>query len=150
MRLRDLLDDQSVKIGLESVDKEECFEEMVDILVQAGRVADRAATLRAIQTREEQGTTGIGTGIAVPHAKHGSIPSLMAALGVSREGIEFDSIDGEPVHLVILLLANINEPGPHLQALVEIARLVRIPGFYRKAVEAGAPAQILELLDSEE
>jgi PTS system fructose-specific IIC component len=150
MRLRDLLDDQSVKIGLESVDKEECFEEMVDILVQAGRVADRAATLRAIQTREEQGTTGIGTGIAVPHAKHGSIPSLMAALGVSREGIEFDSIDGEPVHLVVLLLANINEPGPHLQALVEIARLVRIPGFYRKAVEASTPAEILELLDSEE
>ncbi len=150
MRLRDLLDDQSIKIGLESVDKEECFEEMVDILVQAGRVSDRAATLRAIQDREEQGTTGIGTGIAVPHAKHGSIPSLIAAMGISRDGIEFDSIDGEPVHLVVLLLANINEPGPHLQALVEIARLVRIPGFYRKAVEASTAADILQILDSEE
>ena len=150
MRLRDLLDDQSINIGLESVDKEECFEEMVDILVRAGRVSDRAATLRAIQDREEQGTTGIGTGIAVPHAKHGSIPSLIAAMGISREGIEFDSIDGEPVHLVVLLLANINEPGPHLQALVEIARLVRIPGFYRKAVEASTAADILQILDSEE
>ena len=64
MRLRDLLDGQSVKIGLESVDKEECFEEMVDILVRAGRVSDRVATLKAIQDREAQGTTGIGTGIA--------------------------------------------------------------------------------------
>ena len=74
----------------------------------------------------------------------------MAAMGISREGIEFDAIDGEPVHLVVLLLANINEPGPHLQALVEIARLVRIPGFYRKAVEASSAAEILQILDSEE
>jgi mannitol/fructose-specific phosphotransferase system IIA component (Ntr-type) len=150
MRLRDLLDEQSVKIGLESVDKEECFEEMVDILVRAGRVSDRAATLRAILDREAQGTTGIGTGIAVPHAKHGSIPSLMAAVGISQEGIEFDAIDGEPVHMVVLLLANSSEPGPHLQALVEIARLVRIAGFYRKVVAASTPAEILEILDAEE
>jgi mannitol/fructose-specific phosphotransferase system IIA component (Ntr-type) len=150
MRLRDLLDDKSVKIGLESVDKEECFEEMVDILVRAGRVSDRAATLKAIQSREDQGTTGIGTGIAVPHAKHESIPSLMAALGISSEGIEFEAIDSEPVHLVVLLLANISEPGPHLQALVEIARLVKIPGFYRKVVEAGSISEILDILDSEE
>ncbi len=150
MRLRDLLDEAAVKTGLESVDKEECFEEMVDILVRAGRVVDRDATLRAILDREELSTTGIGEGVAVPHGKHESIPELIAAFGTSRDGIEFDSVDGEPVHMVILLLASKDNPGPHVQALAEISRLVRIPGFYRKAVEANTPAELLDILDTEE
>jgi mannitol/fructose-specific phosphotransferase system IIA component (Ntr-type) len=150
MRLRDLLDEAAVKIGLESVDKEECFEEMVDILVQAGRVSDRAATLRAIQDREDLATTGIGEGVAVPHGKHESIPELIAALGTSSEGIEFDSVDGKPVHLVVLLLASTDNPGPHILALAEISRLVRTPGFFRKAIDAKTPAELLDMLDAEE
>lgn len=150
MRLRDLLGEAAVKIGLESVDKEECFEEMVDVLVQAGRIVDRAATLRAIQDREDLATTGIGEGVAVPHGKHESIPKLIAAMGTSRDGIEFDSVDGKPVHLVVLLLASHNNPGPHILALAEISRLVRTPGFFRKAIEANTPAELLDILDSEE
>jgi mannitol/fructose-specific phosphotransferase system IIA component (Ntr-type) len=150
MRLRDLLDEAAVKIGLESVDKEECFEEMVDILVRAGRITDRAATLRAIQDREDLATTGIGEGVAVPHGKHASIPELIAAMGTSRDGIEFDSVDGKPVHLVVLLLASNNNPGPHILALAEISRLVRTPGFFRKAVDANTPSELLDILDSEE
>jgi mannitol/fructose-specific phosphotransferase system IIA component (Ntr-type) len=150
MRLRDLLDNETVKIDLESVDKEECFEEMVDILVRAGRITDRAAALKAIFDREAQGTTGIGKGIAVPHGKHKSVSKLIASCGISREGIEFDAVDGEPVHLVVLLLANINQPGPHLQALVEIARLVKIPGFYRRVTQVTSAAEFLDILDAEE
>ena len=150
MRLRDLLDESTVKTGLESVDKEECFEEMVDVLVRAGRIVDRAATLRAIQDREDLATTGIGEGVAVPHGKHESIPELIAALGTSRDGIEFDSVDGKPVHLVVLLLASNDNPGPHVQTLAEVSRLVRTPGFFRKAVEANTPAELLDILDSEE
>ena len=150
MCLRNLLDNETVKIGLESVDKEECFEEMVDILVRAGWVTDRAAALKAIVDREARGTTGIGRGVAIPHGKHASIPHLIACCGISSEGIEFDSVDGEPVHLVIVLLANINQPGPHLQALAEIARLVKIPGFYRRVTQVKSVAEFLEILDSEE
>lgn len=150
MRLRDLLDESTVKTGLESVDKEECFEEMVDVLVRAGRIVDRAATLRAIQDREDLATTGIGEGVAVPHGKHESVPELIAALGTSRDGIEFDSVDGKPVHLVVLLLASNDNPGPHVQTLAEVSRLVRTPGFFRKAVEANTPAELLDILDSEE
>jgi mannitol/fructose-specific phosphotransferase system IIA component (Ntr-type) len=150
MRLRDLLDEASVKIGLESVDKEECFEELVDVLVRAGRVADRGAALRAIQDREALATTGIGEGVAVPHGKHESIPKLTAAFGTSPDGIEFDSVDGEPVHLVVLLLAGVDNPGPHVQALAEVSRLVRTPGFFRKVSEANTPDELLDLLDSEE
>lgn len=150
MRLRDLLDEASVKVELESVDKEECIEELVDVLVRAGRIADRAGALKALQAREAMATTGIGKGVALPHGKHDCIPELVAALGTSRQGIEFDAIDGEPVHLVVLLLASSDQTGPHLRAMVEVARLVQIPGFYRKALEASTPAGLLNLIESEE
>ena len=150
MRLRDLLDASVVKVGLESRDKEECFEEMVDLLVRAGRITDRAGALAAVRQREAQGTTGIGQGVGIPHGKHPSVPGLTAALGTSRRGVEFESIDGQAVHMVFMLLARTDDPGPHVRALAEIARLVQTPGFYRKLVEAETSEEVLEILDSEE
>ncbi len=150
MRLRDLLDEAVVKVGLESRDKEECFEEMVDLLVRAGRIPDRAGALEVVRQREKQGTTGIGDGVAIPHGKHASVPTLTAAVGTSPEGIEFDSIDGKPVHAVFLLLARVNDPGPHIRALAEIARLVQTPGLYRRLIEARSAKDVLAILDAEE
>ena len=150
MRLRGLIDESAVKVGLESLDKEECFEEMIDLLVRADRIPDRAGALEAIRQREAQGTTGIGQGVAIPHGKHPSISSLTAALGTSADGLEFDAVDGDPVHVVFLLLAPVNDPGPHVRALAEIARLVQTPGFYRKLTEAKTAAEALDVLDAEE
>lgn len=150
MRLRDLLDSETVKCDLESIDKEECVEELIDLLVRAGRITNRGAALNAILQREAQGTTGIGKGIAVPHAKDRSISKLVASCGVSREGIEFDAYDGQSVHLVILLLANTSQAGSQVQALAEVARVVKIPGFYRRATEATSAGEFLDLLNSEE
>jgi mannitol/fructose-specific phosphotransferase system IIA component (Ntr-type) len=150
MRLRDLLDEAVVKVPLESLDKEECFEELIDLLVRAERIPDRAPALEAVRQREEQGTTGIGQGIAIPHGKDASVPKLTGALGISPDGIEFDAIDDEPVHVVFLLLARADDPGPHVRALAEIARLVQTPGFYRKLSEAGSAEEVLDLLEGEE
>ena len=150
MRLRDLLDETTVKVGLESVDKEECFEELIDVLVQAGRIQDRAGALQAILKREEDGSTGIGSGVGVPHGKHNSIPELCAALGTSQEGIEFDAIDGDPVYVVFLLLARTDQPGHHVQALAEIGRLVGTPGVCRRLKEAESAQDVLDILDAEE
>jgi mannitol/fructose-specific phosphotransferase system IIA component (Ntr-type) len=150
MRLRDLLEESVVKVGLQSADKEACFEEMTDILVKAGKVTDRAGALAAIRAREAQGTTGIGQGVAIPHGKHASITTLTAALGISSRGIEFDSIDGARVRVVFLLLARMDDPGPHVRALAEIARLVQTPGFYRKLTEADSAKEVLDILDAEE
>ena len=149
MRLRDLLDESVVKVGLESRDKEPCFEEMINVLVRAGKVTDREGA-GAIRAREAQGTTGIGQCVAIPHGKHPSIPTLTAALGISSKGIEFESIDGERVRVVFMLLARMDDPGPHVRALAEIARLVQMPGFYRKLIEVGTPREVLEILDAEE
>jgi len=150
MRLRDLLDESVVKVGLKSLEKEECFEEMIDLLVRAGRLSDRAGALAAVRQRETQGTTGIGQGVAIPHGKHPSVPALTAALGTSTEGIDFDAVDDGKVHVVFLLLARADDPGPHVRALDEIARLVQTPGFYRKLVGARSAREILDTLDSEE
>ena len=150
MRLRDLLDESAVKVGLASRDKEECFEEMVDLLVRAGRISDRTGALEAVRQREAQGTTGIGQGVAIPHGKHPSIPTLTIAVGISADGIEFDAIDDEPVHVVFLLLARVDDPGPHVRALAEIARLVQTPGLYRKLTETKSAREVLDILDAEE
>ncbi len=150
MRLRDLLDESVVKVGLESVDKEECFAELIDLLARAGRIPDREAALEAVRRREAAGSTGIGQGCAVPHGKHPSIPGLRVALGVSPQGLEFDAVDNAPVHIVFLILASVNEPGPHIQALAEVVRLVRIPGFCRRLIEAPSAKAVLDIIDAEE
>jgi mannitol/fructose-specific phosphotransferase system IIA component (Ntr-type) len=150
MRLCDLLNEATVKIGLDSADKEECFEEMVDILVRANAISDRTSALQALLVRESRAATGIGKGIAIPHGKHPAIESITAAVGISRDGIQFDHADGHPVRLVVLLLANANQPGPHVWALAEISRLIHIPGFYTRAIVAKAPTELLDIIESEE
>jgi PTS system nitrogen regulatory IIA component len=149
MSLRDLLDESVIKVGLESIDKEECFEEMVDILVRVGRVTDREGALIAIRERESHGTTGIGHGIAIPHGKVPAIESLTAALGISKEGVEFDAVDGKKAHLVFLLLARVNNPGPHVRALAEIARTVRSPEFCRKLLEGTSAKDVMSIIEAE-
>ena len=150
MKLIDVLDESVVKVGLEAEDKEEAFAEMIELLVRAGRIEDRDRALRAILAREEMATTGIGSGVAVPHGKEPSVKSLIAALGISKKGIEYDATDGEPVYLVFLVLAEANNPGPHVQCLGEIARLLQVPGLNDRLRTAKTPKEALDLIRAEE
>ncbi len=145
-----MLDESTVKVGLESLDKEECIEEMTDVLVRAGRVANSAQVLSAVRTREAEGSTGIGKGVAVPHGKCAGLTSTVLAVGISRNGIEFDSADGKPVKIVFLIAASASEPGKHLQMLAEVVRLIRVPGLCDKLTAATTPKMVLDLLDAEE
>jgi len=147
MKLLDILTPDTVKVGLESLDKEECFEELVDLLVRAGKIKDRDSALDALYSREEMRSTGIGRGVAIPHGKDDSITEIVAAAGTSDSGIEFDAIDGKPVHLVFLVLAEVNNPGPHLQTLSEIATCLNNPGTYDKLTHAGSNSEFLSLLE---
>ena len=150
MRLRDMLDESTVKVGLESLDKEECIEEMTDVLVRAGRVANSAQVLSAVRTREAEGSTGIGKGVAVPHGNCTGLASTVLAVGISKSGIDFDSADGKPVKIVFLIAASASEPGKHLQMLAEVVRLIRVPGLCDKLTAATTPKMVLDLLDAEE
>jgi fructose-specific phosphotransferase system IIA component len=139
MKLMDLLTADCVKVNLEAEDKEEAIAELVEQLVRAGRIPDRGAAIRCIFARENRQSTGIGHGVAIPHGKDATVPRLTVAVGTSGAGIEFDSLDDEPVHLVFVVLAEENNPGPHIQALAEIARLLQDNDVYarlRSATEA--------------
>lgn len=150
MKLSDLLDESVIKPELESEDKEEVFAELVELLVRVGRIQDRTAALQAIVAREEMATTGIGNGLAVPHGKDASISALTAALGISREGIEYEAADSGLVYVVFLVLAEVNNPGPHVQCLGEIARLLMVPGFYDRLRRATTADEALAVIRAEE
>ena len=143
MRLSELLTEAVVKVGLEAEDKEEAFEELMDLLVRAGCGVDREAALDVIRSREELQSTGIGRGLAIPHGKDPSISKLTVCLGISHEGIEYDSLDGELVRVVFLLLAEKDNPGPHIEALSQIAKLFMVEGFIEKLVNARSSREVL-------
>jgi mannitol/fructose-specific phosphotransferase system IIA component (Ntr-type) len=119
-------------------------------LVKEKRIPDRKAAREAILEREKKQSTGIGNGVAVPHGKSSTVPELTAALGLSREGIEYDSLDGEPVYVVFLLLAEENKPGPHVAALAQIASLFRVPGFIEGLMAAETPRKVYDIIKAEE
>ena len=150
MRLLDVLSEDVVKVGLESEEKDEVIAELVELLVRAGKLTDRSRAIRAIEERERMGTTGIGRGVAIPHGKDRSVTKLTAALGISSNGIEFDAMDNQPVFVVFLVLAEPDNPGPHVQCLAEITRLLQVPGFYKRLIGARTSKEALDIIRGEE
>jgi mannitol/fructose-specific phosphotransferase system IIA component (Ntr-type) len=146
MKLLEILDERVIKVPMESEDKDEAIEELLDVLIRAGKITDRDAALNAIHNREGKQTTGIGNGVAVPHGKDKSIDALVCSVGISPEGIDFDSIDGKPVHAVFLLLAQADNPGPHLAALAEIARILEFPTMRSAFFKAHTPAEVMRII----
>jgi mannitol/fructose-specific phosphotransferase system IIA component (Ntr-type) len=150
MKLSDYLTPSLIKIGLESEEKEELFEEMVQVFIDQGLLTDRAAALTAILEREEKMSTGIAKWLALPHGKIEEAKGLLIAMGTSEYGIEYDSLDGEPVHVVVMVFAEIGNPGPHIEALAELSRIFSIPGFIGRLREAETPEDALEMIRREE
>lgn len=138
-----------IKAGLESDDKDELFEEMIDVLVR-NRGFDREALLSAVRDREAKMSTGIGQNIAIPHGKTDAVDGLCGVIGTSRSGIDYESLDDEPVHIVFLLLAPFDSSGPHIKALQRIAVLLKDRGFYKRLVDAGSAQELYQILVNEE
>lgn len=150
MRLSELLTPALVKVGLESTTKGALFEEMVELFVAAGRIHDRLDAIRALTEREAKMSTGIARWIGLPHGKLAEATGILLAIGTSRHGIEYSSLDGEPVYVVVMVFAEVGRPGPHIEALAEISRLFSIPGFTERVREAGTAAELLRLIKDEE
>jgi fructose-specific phosphotransferase system IIA component len=151
MKLRDIIPDGEpggILEDLKSVEKEDVIKEMVQALVKTGRIEEASApkVIKALMDREELGSTGIGAGVAVPHAKHDSITDLVGAFGRSKKGINFDALDGEPVHILFLLLSSKSASGAHLEALAYISRLVRDEKFVKFLREGKSAADLRKLL----
>ncbi|MBN1257909.1 MAG: PTS sugar transporter subunit IIA [Planctomycetes bacterium] len=148
IRFRDFIAPTAVIDELEAQSKNELLVTMVDVLVATGQVRQetRKGILKALQEREKLGSTGIGQSVAIPHAKHPSIKKIVGVLGRSREGVEFDALDGKPVHLFFLVISNQNSPSDHLECLAYISKYLRDDNFRRFLLNARDKAEIIELL----
>jgi mannitol/fructose-specific phosphotransferase system IIA component (Ntr-type) len=149
MKFSDFVTVDAIRAHVDATTKEGVIREMAQSLVDAGRIApaDMDGIVKAIMKREDLGSTGIGRGVAVPHTKHPSVSRLVGTVAVSPEGIDFDSLDGEPVHLFFLLVSPPDRPGDHLRALENISRQLRDDGFCRLLKAAKDPAAIQQLLE---
>jgi nitrogen PTS system EIIA component len=137
----------SIKIGLESEDKDELFEELVDMLAkEGGKNFPRSGVLAAVRERETKMSTGIKRGIALPHGKAEGLPCLMGALGISKRGIEYASLDGEPVYLVFMLVSDPKDSELHLAALKRLAILLDDPEFYTDLIKADSPERAATII----
>ena len=150
MTLTQILQPSCVKVPLEGKDKETVITELVDLLDANGLLLDRNAVLDAVMAREQTRSTGIGSGIAIPHGKCTAVKELVMAMGVAGKAIDFASVDGKPVTIVILLVSPADRTGPHIQALARISRLMLDEQFKQRLEKASSDEEAYELLSSKE
>jgi nitrogen PTS system EIIA component len=149
MRMSDFVVREAIVPELTATTKEGVIREMVDSLRQAGyfKGSDTEDIVRAILKRELLGSTGIGRGVAIPHTKHTSVDRLVGTVALSRPGVAFESLDGEPVHVFVLLISPQDRPGDHLRALENVSRSLRDDGFVRSLRQATTREAIAGLLE---
>ena len=145
MALVDLITTEVVKVPLRSRDKTGVIEELVQVLVDAGKITDRESVLDAIHKREAMGSTGLEFGIAVPHAKTESVKEITMSIGIAPQGIEFDAIDGKPSTLFFMILAAPDQSGPHIEALAEIAKLSKSKAVLSALIAATSADEVVEI-----
>ena len=149
MKFSVFISPKAIRSELTSSTKEGVIAELVEALVSAGdiKAADKDDIVKAILKREELGSTGIGRGVAVPHTKHASVEKLIGTVGVSAEGLDFESLDGQKASLFFLLVSPPDRPGDHLRALENISRQLRDDQFCRFLRQSKTADDILQLLE---
>jgi len=127
MQIMDFLSKKAIITELKSSKKEDVLKEMVDALINSGDIEKRHRNklIDALMARESLGSTAIGQGIAIPHAKSDCVDKLVAAFALTKKGVDFDSLDGELAYIFFLLIAPQDSAGPHLKALARISRLLK-------------------------
>ncbi len=137
MNMREALKESCVIADLRGVTKNEVLAELASSLKEAGLISKVEEAVDVILERERLGSTGIGDGIAIPHGKMRGIDRILCAFGRSKEGVDFDAVDGKPVHILFLLLAPEDSAGLHIQMLSRISRILRDPSFRKHLAEEG-------------
>lgn len=149
MRFQELLAPDNVVLDLAASEKSAVFEELLDRLIASGRIpqAKRAEVLAALRAREEIGSTGIGRGVGIPHAKLAGIDRLHLAIGIHREGIEYRAVDGELVNAVVLIVRPEAQDAAHLKLLQRISQVGRHRDCRSFLLQAKTPQEIIDLLE---
>lgn len=146
MKLSELIEEQCITVGLRPAPKEQIIREMVTLAARSPRVIDAEAVYSSVIEREKQGSTGLGSGVAIPHAKSAGVTDLVGALGICPEGTDFEAKDRSPAYVIFLLEAVPNNPGPHIQALAKIAFLINKTDFVSAVRKCASPAEVHQTL----
>lgn len=150
MKVTEFLDVKGIKLDLVATEKQEILKELVDVLAEVKDIGDKKVILKALMERESLGSTGIGQGIAIPHGKTDKVKELVSVLVVSKKGVNFEALDGEPVYIFFLLVAPKDAAGPHLKALAQISRMLRDTYFCDLLRRCESTEQVYDLIRKEE
>ena len=150
MTLLDLISKKSIIIGLKGTEKQEIIEELVNALDEGSQITNRDQILEAVLQREGIMSTGIGHGIAIPHGKSEAAKTLSGVLGIKEEGVDFESLDGQPAYIFFLLISAANVSGPHIKALARISRLLKGERFRNLLIQAKSSEEVLSIISGEE
>ena len=152
MKIGDFLSKKAISADLKGTKKDEVIRELVDLLVDAGEMEkkERAKLIELLFARESLGSTAIGQGVGIPHAKSDAAGKLVASFGISQKGVNFDSLDGEPVYIFFLLVAPQDSAGPHLKALARISRLLKDKYFRDSLRQCRDDKSIIKVITQED
>jgi len=152
MNLKKVLSAATITLSLKSTTKEGVMEELVDLLMAAGKIRDlkdRKEALKAILDRESKMSTGMQNGIAIPHGKTDRVDSLVAAIGIKKEGVDFQALDGQPSRLFVMTLSPNTRTGPHIQFLAEISRQLSDAAIRERVLKAATAEEVLDILSGD-
>lgn len=152
MKIMDFLSKDAITVDLKSVNKNDAIKELVELLVKAEEIdkKDKPKIVELLMAREALGSTAIGHNVGIPHAKTDSVKDLIGAFGLSKRGVDFDSLDGEPVYIFFLLLAPQDSAGPHLKALARISRLIKDKYFRDTLRQAKDEKDVIGIIEAED
>lgn len=150
MHLLDIIAKDAIILQLQAADKRSAISELVNAINSSGKVTDVQQVLGAVLDREKIMSTGIGNGVAIPHGKSDAVGELVAALGIKKEGIDFESLDGEPAFIFFLLVSPPDISGPHIKALARISRLLKDEEFRKALIESKTSQEAIDLIAREE
>lgn len=150
MSLAESLTDGRVVIGVSGADKAEIIRNLLQRVEAKGILTDREGLVRAFLEREAKGSTGIGNGIAIPHVRSEQVQELEYVMGNSQEGVDFESLDGEPVHIIFLMIAPAGSHGIHIKALARVSRILNDEALRLRLRRALDPDEVVRLIAERE
>ena len=150
MKISEILEVELISTKVEGNDKDTVLNNMIELVSQSQKITDKERVKEAIFNREKIMSTGVGKGFAIPHGKTDGIQDMVAAFGITENDVNFDSLDGEPVRLIFLLVGKENLVGPHLKLLSRISRLLNKDDFRARLLTSKTREEVKELFEIEE
>ena len=150
MKISELLDENLIELNLKGEVKEEALAEMVELLKEEDKITDKDKFYQTILEREQEGTTGLGRGVAIPHGKSNVVNDLALVVGRSKEGIDFNSRDGQPVHLFFMVADYEGHSPEYLKMVAQLTRNVRQDDYREELLQADSEKEIIEITKNHE